>query len=177
MPEYRTARRQVRGDRVGEARLAQPRQVGHGRLGAGQHDQVGGGQLGRLDGQPHSHPGLGGERLDIGGVADPGQPQHGHVEPLGAVRGGRTAEHPTVGERVLRVEPQVQRPGQHPVGGTAGHAAQHLQPGGEQAEIAPELVDHEAGEQRLVGGVEQGQGAEHGGEHTAPVDVADHDGG
>ena len=167
----------VRPDRVGQAGLPQPGQVGDCRLGAGEHHQVGGGQFGRLDGEADPHTRLGREGLHVGGVADPRQPDHCDVEPVGAPGRGRAAEHPPVRERVLRVEPQVQRPRHHPVRRAAGDPAQHVQPRLEQAAIAPELVHHEPGQQRLIGRVEQGDGAEHRGEHAAPVDVADHDRG
>ena len=55
--------------------------------------------------------------------------------------------------------------------------AKVLEGGREQARITPELVDHPSGDERLVLGREEGQRAEHGGEHPATVDVAHHEDG
>ena len=66
-------------------------------------------------------------------------------------------------------------PGQDAEHGAAGELAQHGQAAVQQLRGAAELVDHEAGDQRLVFGGEQGQRAVHGGEHPAAVDVAGHD--
>jgi FhuF 2Fe-2S C-terminal domain len=80
-------------------------------------------------------------------------------------------------EGVLGVQPQVAPPRQHAVGGSAGHGAQHVEAGGEQPEVAAELVDDEPGDEPLVAGVQHREGAVHGGEDPAPVDVADDDHG
>jgi hypothetical protein len=53
--------------------------------------------------------------------------------------------------------------------------AQHGQTGVEQFGGAAELVDHEAGDEGLVFGGQQGERAVHGGEQPAAIDVADHD--
>ena len=76
---------------------------------------------------------------------------------------------------ILGVEPQAFLPGQDAVDGTAGEPAEHDQAAVQQFRGAAELVDHEAADERLVFGREQGQRAVHGGEHPAAVDVAGHD--
>ena len=50
-----------------------------------------------------------------------------------------------------------------------------VEPRREQGRVAAELVDHEPGDQRLVGRREHRDRAEQVREHPAPVDVADHD--
>ena len=76
---------------------------------------------------------------------------------------------------VLHVQPEAFLPGQDAVHGTAGELAEHGQAAVQQLGGAAELVDHEAGDERLVFRREQGQRAVHGGEHPAAVDVAGHD--
>jgi hypothetical protein len=66
-------------------------------------------------------------------------------------------------------------PGQHAVHPPPGHPLDHCQAGGEQAAIAAELVDDEAGHQGLIRGLQQRDGAEQRREHPAAVDVADDD--
>src|SRR5690606_38924453 len=56
-----------------------------------------------------------------------------------------------------------------------GAPGQLVEPRTEQVEVTTELVDHDTRYQALVGGFEQREGAEHGSEDTAPVDVADDD--
>ena len=57
---------------------------------------------------------LAGQRLGVGGVGDPRQPDDGDPQPLRPVRRGRAAQHPVGhgGQRVLGVEPQPVRPRQ-----------------------------------------------------------------
>ncbi len=88
--------------------------------------------------------------------------------PSRAVRGG---------QRVLGVQPQVRQPGQHPEHRASGQGGEHVQAGCQQPVVAAELVDHEAGDQRLVALAEQCEGAVQRGEQATPVDVADHHGG
>ena len=66
---------------VGQAALAQPRQVGDGGLAARDHHHVGVGQIGGVGHPPHHHSGLTGQRLDVGGVGDPRQPDRGDPQP------------------------------------------------------------------------------------------------
>ncbi len=75
---------------------------------------------------------------------------------------------------VLGVEPEAVTPRQHAVDGATGEAGKHGEARVKQLGGAAELVDHEAGDERLVGRLQQGERAVHGGEHPAPVDVADH---
>ena len=68
-----------------ETALAQPGQIGHRGLGAGQHDSGRAAQSVRADDVVDGHVGLAGQRLEIGGVARERQAHHG--DPQG--RGGR----------------------------------------------------------------------------------------
>ncbi len=67
------------------------------------------------------------------------------------------------------------RQGSTPSDGPAGHRLQHVQAGGEQPEVTAELVDDEAGDVPLVGGIEHREGPVQGSEQPAPVDVPDDD--
>ena len=80
---------------------------------------------------------------------------------------------PTV-QGVLAVQPDPVQPGQHPGHRDPGPPGQLVQPGGQHAEVAAELVDHEAGDELPVGLLQQRVRAVQRGEHPAPVDVADH---
>ena len=170
-PEHGTTARGVGGDRVRETGLPQPGQVGERRPGAGEHHHVGGREVAGLVDEAHPDAGLEAQRVDVGEVADPRQHHHGDPERVG-LGSGRPDPVPER-QRVLGVQPQVRQPGQHAQHRPAGELLERAEPGPEQAEVAAELVDHEAGHQRLVLGVEQGERAVHGGEDAAAVDVAD----
>ena len=58
-------------DGVGQAALAQPAQIGNRGLAARDHDDIHISQVGRLADPTDHHPGLAGQRLDIGGIRDP----------------------------------------------------------------------------------------------------------
>ena len=182
--EHRAAGPGPSGDRGGQAAVPQPGQVGDGGPGPGQHHQVRVGQVGRAGGEPDQHAGLGRQRVHVGEVADPGQPDHRDPELRAIVDSGRVsgrrcrAERRGSGcqsQRILDVEPEAVLPGQDAVHGAAGELAEHGQAAVQQFGGAAELVDHEAGDERLVFRREQGQRAVHGGEHPAAVDVAGHD--
>ena len=101
----------------GQAALAQPAQVGDGGPGPGQHHQVGVGQVGRAVREPHQHAGLGGQRVHVGEVADPRQPDHGDTEKIRLAERRRRAcgrERSRV-RGVLGVDPEAFAPGQHAV--------------------------------------------------------------
>ncbi len=160
---------------AGQAALAQPGQVGHGGPAAGQDHQVGVGDLGGGGDEPDRHARLGRQRVGVGEVADPGQPDHRHPEHVAGRAQGRLIRPGPEAERVLRVQPQPGRPRQHAEHRPAGEVAQPVQARLQQSGVAAELVHHEPGDQRLVLGAEQGEGAVQGGQRAAPVDVGDHD--
>ena len=175
--QHRLAGPRVIGDRAGQAAIAQPRQVGDGGLAARNHDQVGVGQVGGVGDPAHQHAGLAGQRLDVGGVGDPRQPDRGHPQPLAATRWRRRPDDAVRDhrQRVLGVQPELVGVGQHPVGRTAGHGVQLLQPGFQQRGVAAELVDDEAGDERLVVGLEHRDRPEQMSKQAAAVDVTDQD--
>ena len=73
-PEHRATGARVLEDRGVEPAGAQPGQVGDGRAGPGQHHQVGADQVARRGGEEDVEVGLEPERVDVGEVADPRQP-------------------------------------------------------------------------------------------------------
>ena len=91
--------------------------------------------------------------------------------------GAGPAEHPPVRQRVLRVEPEVEVERQHAVASAARSArASMSSPGCQQRRASPRnLLMTKPATSAWSAGVEQRHGAEQGGEHAAPVDVADHD--
>ena len=96
------ARRGVGGDGRVEATLAQPGQIGDGGLAAGDHHEVGIGQLGGVGDPAHQHPGFTGQRLDVGGVGHPRQAHRGDPQPLPRRAAGGTptgAATPTANPR------------------------------------------------------------------------------
>ena len=178
-PQYGTACRGVRAHGVGEAGASQPVEVGDGGARAGEDDEVGVGEPGGLGHVPHGNARLARQRLGVGGVGDPRQPDDRHPQPLAPVRGRRAAEHPVGdgGERVLGVQPQPFGPRHDPVGRTSGERVELVEARLEERRIAAELVDDEARDATLVGRVEHRDRAEEVREHAAAVDVADHDDG
>src|SRR5690606_18727194 len=139
---------------------------------AGQHHQVGVGQVARGGGEDDVEAGLQAEGVDVGEVADPRQPDDRRPH-AGAVRAAPAVEV----EGVLGVEPEAGMPRQHAVDGPPGQGLQPVEAGPSPGEVAAELVDDEPRDQRLVGGFQQRHGAVQGGEQAAAVDVADHDDG
>ena len=65
--------------------------------------------------------------------------------------------------------------GNDAVGGPAGQFAQLVEPGCEQGGVTAELVDHEAGDESLVVGLEHRDRPVQVGQQPAAVDVADED--
>ena len=175
--QHRLAGPGVIDDRAGQAAIVQPGQVGDGGLAARKHDQVGVGQVGGVGDPAHQHAGLAGQRLDVGGVGDPGQPDRGHPQPLVAARWRGRADDALGNhrQRVLGVQPELVGVWQHPIGRTAGHGTQLAQPGFQQRGVTAEFVDDEAGDQRLVVGLEHRDRPEQMSEQAAAVDVADQD--
>ena len=169
-PQHRPTRGGVREHGPVQPARAQPGEVGDGRPRAGQHDEVGVGERARVGGEDHVEVRLQPERVDVGEVADPRQPDDRH--PAAPPPDRRPSRSSASSESSHSVgshgsTPNTRRP-------VSAHSSS--QPGREQRGIAAELVDHEARDQRLVLGREQRDGAEHRGEHPAAVDVADHDG-
>ncbi len=152
-------------------------EIGDGRLAARKHHKIGVGDLGRRCRDPDDDAGLGRERFEIGGVREVRQAYGGHAQPLVADGRRRPSEDPAVriGQRILRVDPQIRTPRHDAEGGPAGRLFQQCEPGFEQAGVAPKLVDHEPGDERLVGPIEQRQRAVQCREHAAAIDVSGHD--
>ncbi len=163
------------GDGRGQPGVAQPGQVADRGPRPRHDDQIRVGQLLGPVGQPHHHPRLGRQRVEVGDVRQPGQPHGGDPQRLGAERRQRRPRPRLQVERVLGVQPQVAPPRQHAEHRPAGQVGEHPQPRFEQPGVAAELVDHEPGDEALVLGREHGQRPEHRREHPAAVDVADHD--
>ncbi len=164
----------VGDDGVGQAAVAEPGQVGRGGLAAGHQHDVRVGDVGGVN-RPSDHDtGFAGQRLDVGRVRRARQPDRRHPQPTRATRWLRSAHHATGHhrQRVFGVQPQVVDVRQHTVGGAAGELAQLVQPGLQQRRVAAELVDDEAGDQRLVGRFEHCKGAEQVREQSAAVDVS-----
>ena len=168
-------RRAPRGRRTASASplFPQPGEVGDRRPGAGQHDHVGGGAAtaGRST-KVDLEARLEAQRVEVGEVADPWEPHHGDAQPrpgAGSVGAGRSRTDSESSE-------SSHRPGSHgstPRNGRPVTFSTMSSAGPQQAGVAPELVDHQPGDQRLVGLLEQREGAVHGREHPATVDVAD----
>ena len=88
--EHRAAPRGAIYYGAGQPVLAQPGQVGHGGPAAGQDHQVGVGDLRGGGDEPERHARLGRQRVGVGEVADPGQPDHRDPEHV-AGRGWKAA--------------------------------------------------------------------------------------
>ena len=100
------------------------------RAGAGQHDQVGVGERAGVGREDDVEVGLEPERVDVGEVADPRQPDHRDLAAPVARVGPPAVEV----EGVLGVEPEVGVPRQHAVHPPAGQRARaRRRPGLEQA--------------------------------------------
>jgi hypothetical protein len=119
----------------------------HGGAGPGQQHEVGLVHLGRRGGPAHEDTGLGGEGVDVGGVAGARQPDGRDPQHLVRVRGSGHGDAGAEAKAVLDVEGQVLQPGNGSEGGTAGELLEHGQTRFEQARVAAELVDHEAADQ------------------------------
>ena len=91
--------------------------------------------------------------------------------PAGSAAGHSVAE----GHGVLGVESQPGQPGQDAQGRHAGASSQLARTGPEQRRVTPELVDHEAADGGAQIVRQQGHRPVQGGEHAAPIDVADDD--
>ena len=156
------------------ASRSQPRSLTVARRPRQDH-QVGAVQLRRGGGEVDDDTGLGRERVDVGDVGHPRQPDDRDPQRVRAVRRQGGARPGIEVEGVLGVEPQVLAPGEHPERGQAGHRLQHVEARSEQPELAAELVDDETGDVPLVGGLQHREGAVQGGEQPAPVDVPDDD--
>ena len=79
-------RRPARSDRVGQAALAQPLQARDRAAGAGQHHEVGVGQLLRPVDEAHDDARLGGQRVHVGEVRHQRHRAHGDPQHVLAVR-------------------------------------------------------------------------------------------
>ncbi len=153
--------------------FAQPREILDRRLRAGNHHQVGAGDVHRRAREAHAHPGLARERVEVGEVAHPAQPHDGDVEaPVLSldVHPGRPDR-----ERVLGVDAQMLDPRQHAEHRATSQAGDLLEPRGEDGVVPAELVDDEACDVALVLGRERRDRAQERREDAAAVDVADED--
>ena len=164
----------VRGDGLVQPLRAQPGQVGGGGFGTRQHDPVRWPQARHVGRAAHPLQAQAGhvlERLKFIEVADARVGHHGHGGVHGAGRGVRSIERrraapsresPLGGQRghasaergghikhtVFLGQAVVPLHGNGGHGGHAGALLQVLRRGREQAGIAPELVEHEAVDQR-----------------------------
>ena len=128
-----------------------------------------------VSGHGHGHAGFRRQRIHVGGVGHPREPNDGDVQGLILVRA--TGGPPCHRQRVFGVDPHVVQPGQRPEDRSSGQVAKVLQGRRQQTRVAAELVDHPSGHECLILRTQEGQRAEHGCEHPAAVDVAhDHDG-
>ncbi len=89
--------------------------------------------------------------VNVGGVADPGQPydsdpQHGCARTTVLACGKR--------QRILGFQPQVLLPRQDAENGSTGEVFQGFQRRIQQRRIPPKLVDHKPGNECLVSGIE-----------------------
>ena len=112
------------------------------------------------------------ERVDVGEVGDPREPYDGDPQPRLVL--GWPADR----RRSSASSESSQRSGCHgstPYTSRPVSAAELVESRAEQVDVAAELVDHEARDQRLVRRVQQRHRAEHRREDAAAVDVADHD--
>ncbi len=164
-------------ERVRQPPFPQPLQRPYGPARARDDDEIGVRELLRPVHEPHDHTRLGGQRVHVGEVghqrdrAD-GDPQHVLADRR---RHGGLADRAPQGDAqsVLLVDAEPVPEGQHAVRPPPGEVTEHVQPRLQQPGVAPELVHQEPGDQLLVLGREQGDGAEEGGEHASAVDVAD----
>ena len=143
-----------------------PGEIAQGRLGAGEHDEVGSAQLLGMGHIAHAHFGQGGEGVEVGEVRDVRQAHDGDVEQ------GVCPARPLHGrEAVLVVE----------VKGRVGHHTSHRHPhaplklveaGLQKGHIAAELVDNASLDHAPLVVLKQGMRAYKLGKHAAAVDVA-----
>ncbi len=168
-PEHRRPRLPRAPDGLGEAPGAQPLQVPDRGLGPGQDHQVGPAQLVPARDQTQPHPRLAGERLQLVEVADASQVDHRHVE----YGPGGPADQQRQLERVLGRQPDLVEVGHHTQDREPRPALEERHPLGEQGGIAAQAVDDQPHHPPTLGGREQAQGAEQGGEHAPPVHVPD----
>ena len=134
-------------------------------------------QVGGVGDPPDQHAGLAGQRLHVGRVGDPRQPDRRHPQPRPSPRGGCGSPTMRCGCTDSESSASSHRPsanGHDAVGGPTGEVAQLLQPGRQQGGVAAELVDDEARDEPLVLGFEHRDGAEEVCQQAAAVDVADH---
>ena len=120
-------------------------------------------------------PGQGIEVVEIGNVR---QPDHGDVQLLPLLEPRRRLGGQFQGYRVLFGDVNVPEVVDHTGHRNPGPLFQPGQAVGQQAGLAPELVDHESLDRGALLRLQQFHGAHDGGEHPAPVDVgAEQDGG
>ena len=171
----RIGRDTPRVERVEEATAAERSQVGDGRPGAGQHDEVGSPQLVGPRHPADVHAGFGHQRVEVREVGQARQQQYGHVEQVRCRRRGRRRRGPR--QRVLGVELEPLEEGQHAERRDTRAGLELVRTVAQQGGITPEPVDDEAADRpsQLLG--EDGDGAEEMGEHPATLDVAHDDGG
>ena len=164
--EHRTAVRGMPLDGRVQALRAQPAQVGAGVLGAGQHDPVGTGNVGRRAGPHQAHAGQVLERLELVEVA------HARIGDDGDRLADLAAAAPAVVENAILVGQAVFAPHrQRRHGRHAGQVLQHLRARGQQRPIAAELVQHEAVDSLALAGLQQRPGTVQMREGPAAVDV------
>jgi hypothetical protein len=165
------------GQGPGDAAFPHPGQVADRGPAAGHDDQVRAVELAGSGDQVHGDARLGRQRVDVGDVGHAGQADDRDPQRVRASRRQHVAGPGVQVEGVLGVQPQVTPPGQDSVRGPAGHGRQHVESWLQQPLVSAELVDDEPGDVALVGGAQDREGAIHGGEDPASVNVPDDDHG
>ena len=155
-------------DRIGHTGRLEPLQVFGNVLGAGQDQQVGSKHRFRVAGPAQVHAWQRVERLKLVQIADARIRHHDDRQRAGS--GGTCGRG--VEDTVFLGQAVVALQRQHAHGGHAGQRLQHLRAGREQAGVAPELVQHEAADQRALGGRQQLVRAVEVREGATAVDVA-----
>ena len=84
--QHRPPRSGVGGDHVGQSTRPQPAQVRDGGFAARDDDHVGVGEIRGFADPAHQYTGFAGQRLDVGGIGNPRQPDHADPQHLIAVR-------------------------------------------------------------------------------------------
>ena len=170
--EHRAAAAMVGRDVDIPALFPQEGEIGDGRLGPRQDDEVSVPRQ-RIARRHHvdGDVGLGAQGVEIVEIGDAREHRHGDADrPVGRLVAGHQAH------RVLRRQaPGVREPRHHAETLEPGAVLDHPEPAFEQAGIAAELVDDVPLDARAMFRGEKFHGADDARDHAAAVDVADQD--
>ena len=172
-PHHHAAAPQMRGKVDVPALRAEKGQIGYGGFRARKQHHVGiqRDHVACFD-QNDIHIRLAGKRIKIVEIGDPAQHRHGNPHRRAVSRLAGLAldiENILGGKEARRREP-----GKDADSRPSSGALDNLYTLGEQCGIAAELVDQEPLDQRAVGGLEDGVGADEAGDDAAAVDVTHH---